>query len=119
MTKLTELQNQIEKLQLKLAEIKKRDCEKVIVEILSNMQTYGISISDLAKAKRMAAKNRSADGRTKVARKPKKVSQTAVVVVPKFQGPNGETWTGRGLTPRWLAALIAQGHTKEEFTIRN
>ncbi len=25
----------------------------------------------------------------------------------KFRGPNGETWSGRGLAPRWLAALEA------------
>ncbi|WP_296444256.1 H-NS family nucleoid-associated regulatory protein [Rhodoferax sp. UBA5149] len=37
----------------------------------------------------------------------------------KFRGPNGEAWSGRGLTPRWLAALVAQGQSKEEFSIKN
>lgn len=36
---------------------------------------------------------------------------------PKYLGPNGETWTGRGLTPRWLKALLKQGHAIEEFAI--
>ena len=35
----------------------------------------------------------------------------------KYRGPNGEEWSGRGLTPRWLSTMIADGHTKEEFAI--
>jgi DNA-binding protein H-NS len=26
-------------------------------------------------------------------------------VAPKYRGPNGETWTGRGRAPLWLTAL--------------
>jgi DNA-binding protein H-NS len=35
----------------------------------------------------------------------------------KYIGPNGETWTGRGLRPRWLQALIKQGHKIDEFAV--
>src|SRR5262245_45828854 len=38
-------------------------------------------------------------------------------VAPKFRGPDGETWAGRGARPRWLAALIKQGHKLDEFAI--
>jgi DNA-binding protein H-NS len=38
-------------------------------------------------------------------------------VAPKYRGPSGETWAGRGARPRWLAALIKQGHKVEEFAI--
>jgi DNA-binding protein H-NS len=38
-------------------------------------------------------------------------------VAPKFRGPGGETWAGRGARPRWLAALLKQGHKLEEFAI--
>lgn len=34
-----------------------------------------------------------------------------------YRGPNGETWSGRGLMPRWLAALVAEGQDKEAFKI--
>jgi len=34
-----------------------------------------------------------------------------------YRGPNGETWSGRGLMPRWLAALVADGQDKEAFKI--
>lgn len=35
----------------------------------------------------------------------------------KYIGPYGETWTGRGLKPRWLQALIKEGHAIEKFAI--
>ena len=38
-------------------------------------------------------------------------------VAPKYRGPGGETWAGRGATPRWLSALVKEGHSIEEFAI--
>jgi DNA-binding protein H-NS len=38
-------------------------------------------------------------------------------VAPKYRGPNGETWAGRGAMPKWLAALKKEGHKPEEFLI--
>jgi DNA-binding protein H-NS len=38
-------------------------------------------------------------------------------VPPKYRGPAGETWAGRGARPRWLAALLKQGRKLEEFAI--
>jgi len=38
-------------------------------------------------------------------------------VAPKFRGPTGETWTGRGRAPRWLMALEADGHSRETYRI--
>jgi DNA-binding protein H-NS len=40
-----------------------------------------------------------------------------VKVPPKYRGPGGETWAGRGATPRWLSALLKEGHSVEEFLI--
>ena len=39
-------------------------------------------------------------------------------VPPKFRGPNGETWTGRGLTPRWLVDLEKSGKKRDGFLIK-
>ena len=36
----------------------------------------------------------------------------------KYRGPNGETWSGRGLPPRWLSALEAKGKKRERFLIK-
>jgi DNA-binding protein H-NS len=40
-------------------------------------------------------------------------------VAPKFRNPDNyeQTWTGRGMKPRWLQALIAEGHDASEFSI--
>ena len=40
-----------------------------------------------------------------------------VKVAPKYRGPGGETWAGRGATPRWLSAVVKEGHSIEEFLI--
>jgi DNA-binding protein H-NS len=36
---------------------------------------------------------------------------------PRYRGPNGETWAGRGLAPRWLSALEKKGKKREQFLI--
>ena len=38
-------------------------------------------------------------------------------VAAKYRGPNGETWSGRGRAPMWLAALEAEGRQRSEFLI--
>ena len=36
----------------------------------------------------------------------------------KYRGPNGETWTGRGLQPRWLTACAEKaGCSKEDYRV--
>lgn len=35
----------------------------------------------------------------------------------KFKGPNGETWSGAGLMPKWLKVEIAAGKKKEDFAV--
>lgn len=41
-----------------------------------------------------------------------------VKVAPRYRGPGGETWSGRGLRPKWLSALVEQGHSPEDFKIQ-
>jgi DNA-binding protein H-NS len=38
-------------------------------------------------------------------------------VPPKYRGPSGETWAGRGARPRWLVAAIKRGKKLEDFLI--
>jgi DNA-binding protein H-NS len=40
-------------------------------------------------------------------------------VAPKYRNPEnpGETWAGRGLKPRWLAAALKSGKKLEDFSI--
>jgi DNA-binding protein H-NS len=38
-------------------------------------------------------------------------------VAPKYRSPEGDTWAGRGATPRWLRAAIKEGKKAEDFLI--
>ena len=38
-------------------------------------------------------------------------------VPPKYRGPSGETWAGRGAKPRWLVAAIKGGKKPDDFLI--
>lgn len=55
----------------------------------------------------------------KKAGKPKKGGSRAAVA-PKYRNPANEkeTWSGRGRSPRWLAALTAAGHKMDEYLIK-
>jgi DNA-binding protein H-NS len=36
---------------------------------------------------------------------------------PKYRGPGGKTWGGRGARPRWLSNALEAGHSLDEFLI--
>lgn len=78
----------------------------VINQIKSLMAEHGITADDLsAKATRPNAKSAgAAEGVRKVA--------------PKYRDPvTNETWSGRGLQPKWLRAALEAGRKIEEFAI--
>ncbi len=120
MSNLIDLQIQIQKLQKQASEIKAREFDKTVQDILVKMQAFGITARDLqvaAAGGRKGRGKRAAPARAKVVA-PKGKSSGASVAA-KYRGPNGETWSGRGLTPRWLTALLAQGQVKEDFAIKS
>lgn len=47
----------------------------------------------------------------------KNAAKQKQVVPAKFRGPNGETWSGRGRLPGWLAVIESQGGAREKFRI--
>ena len=46
---------------------------------------------------------------------------TSAKIPAKFSNPDNpsQTWTGRGMAPKWLKELVKQGHDKNEFLIDN
>jgi DNA-binding protein H-NS len=120
MSNLIDIQAQIEKLQKQASDIRTREFDKTLQEIIAKMQAFGISLKDIqsATARDTKAKAKAKSGTKPLREKAKKTSQATTTVAAKFRGPNGETWSGRGLTPKWLAALIAVGKKKEEFAIQ-
>jgi DNA-binding protein H-NS len=41
-----------------------------------------------------------------------------VKVPPKYRGPEGEEWAGRGARPRWLVALVGKKGNAEKYRIK-
>jgi DNA-binding protein H-NS len=42
-------------------------------------------------------------------------SDKGIKLKPKYVGPNGEIYTGRGPTPKWLKALERKGDKREKY----
>lgn len=93
-----ELKAQAEAL-LKQAEVARRaEIASVVAEIQARMKEYGITLDDLKGAKK--AKARTA-------------------VAAKYRNPaTGESWSGRGRAPKWLADEQAKGRAREAFLVK-
>ena len=48
----------------------------------------------------------------------RKRSDAGVKLKPKFVGANGETYTGRGPTPKWLKDLEAKGVNRNKYLVK-
>ena len=120
MSNLIDIQSQIEKLQKQASDIKAKEFHITVQDILAKMQAFGITVKDLQSAKpAKAGKGGRGKGKIAAAKTSKPAKKAGVAVAAKYRGPSGESWSGRGLTPRWLAGLLAQGRTKEEFAIKS
>ena len=121
MNNLIDIQSQIANLQKQAEEIKAKDFQSTVQEILTKMQAFGITVKDLQAVKPgksgKVGRGRPKAVESKAAKVVKTPKKSTTPVAAKFRGPNGETWSGRGLTPRWLSTLIAQGQAKESFAI--
>jgi DNA-binding protein H-NS len=116
MSNLMDIQGKIEQLQKQASEIRSKEFDKTLQEIRATMLAFGITVKDL----QTPGKGRGGKRLGKVAAKRADAGnkkKTGVSVAAKYRGPNGETWSGRGLSPRWLTALIATGKTKEDFAV--
>jgi DNA-binding protein H-NS len=119
MANLSELQAQINTLQKQAAELKARDFQSTVKEIQSTMSLFGITIKDLQAPIRKQRKSKGGVTADKKVKDSSKVSKSAnKPVEAKYSGPEGQTWSGRGLSPKWLAALVAQGAKREDFLIQ-
>lgn len=92
-----------------IADTRKAERAGVINQIKQMMEDHGITVADLAsRAGRVGRPPKAADGETPAPRK----------VAPKYRDPaTGDTWSGRGLKPKWLAAALESGRNLEEFKV--
>jgi DNA-binding protein H-NS len=93
-----ELKAQAEALLQQAEAARRNEIATVVTEIQARMKEYGITLADLKGGA-------------------KKTKARAAVAV-KYRNPTtGESWSGRGRAPRWLADELAKGRAKDEFLI--
>ena len=108
------IRKQIEKLQAQALKIEATQGEKkkkAVGQVVALMRKLGVTPDDLGSHRPRASRGTAAKKATKksASRKP---------VAPKFRNTKtGDTWSGRGRTPRWLVALEAQGKSREDYRI--
>jgi len=106
------IEKEISKLQKKAEALQTKRRKPVIASIVASMREYNITPDEIAAAFSGSAKAPRAAGGRKAAPAPKRQ------VAPKYRHPQtGETWSGRGKAPRWLAAEESAGNSRETFLI--
>lgn len=105
--------------QLEAAEKNKAPAIKKIVAL---MKKLGVTIADLQSAgtavgaPRKGRRGRPAGSgnKAKVSGKRKRAGKKVAI---KYRDDKGNTWTGRGKTPRWLTDAEKSGKSRDQFKI--
>ncbi|MEO1867651.1 MAG: H-NS histone family protein [Methylococcales bacterium] len=94
-----ELESVIAQAQQTLIEKKNNKRKEVIAEIKALAASINITIEIKGETKKNPTKNSK--------------------VAAKYRNPedSSQTWSGRGLTPKWMQALIAGGYNKRDLEI--
>lgn len=99
MPTVSELLEQKAALESQIAEARRAERADAIARVRALMAEHGLSVADLT-AKAATSKRSGAK------------------VAPKYRdAATGDTWSGRGLQPKWLRAALAAGRKLEEFAI--
>ncbi|CAH0355177.1 H-NS family nucleoid-associated regulatory protein [Aquabacterium sp. CECT 9606] len=105
LAKKAALEKQSAELDKQLQDARRAERAGVIAQVKSLMAEHGLTLADLGGGKAGGTgKAPSASAGRKVA--------------PKYRNTaTGETWTGRGLQPKWVQAAVASGKKLEDFAI--
>lgn len=99
MALLKDLLAQRAALDQQISETKERERADAISKVKSLMSEYGLTLADLSS-------------------RPAKAVKTTAKVAAKYRNQaTGETWSGRGLQPKWLKAAIAGGAKLDDFHV--
>ena len=105
MATLQELLAQKAELEKQILETQRNERAEAINRVRALMAEHGLSAADIAFKSSASAKSGNKSGSTQK-------------VAPKYRNPEtGETWTGRGLQPKWLKAAIAGGAKLPDFAV--
>lgn len=101
MATLKELLAQKEEIERQIELTKRQSHAEAIAKIRALMAEHGLTLADLS------AKNA-----------PKAAAGRGSKVAPKYRNKaTGETWSGRGLQPKWLKAALAAGRKIDDFAL--
>jgi DNA-binding protein H-NS len=90
--------------------------KSAVAQIRAPMKKYKVTISDLDSAPKSTKKAAKASATKKTkARKTKKRSSKKAAV--KYRDGDGNTWTGRGLAPKWLKAAEKAGQKRDKILV--
>ncbi len=98
MASLKDLLAQRAALDEQIAQTKDKERSEAVSKVKSLMSEYGLSVADLSMRAPKAAK-------------------TSKVAAKYRNKATGETWSGRGLQPKWLKAAIAGGAKLDDFHV--
>ena len=97
------LEKQAADLEKQLSDARRAERAGVIAQIKALLNEHGLTVADLGLKAGKAAGGSASAGRK---------------VAPKYRNTaTGETWTGRGLQPKWVQAAVASGKKLEDFAI--
>jgi DNA-binding protein H-NS len=99
------LEKQHADLEKQIADALRAERSGVLNQIKTLMAEHGITVADLTSkpGRPPSAKTSSTAGRK---------------VAAKYRNPaTGDTWSGRGLQPKWLKAALAGGGKLEDFNV--
>ena len=91
---------------------KKGELKTMVTGWLADAQAVGYSAADVMAELRGRVGTQTGGRR---ARSPR--ADKGSVTPPKYRGPKGELWSGRGQPPNWMKPFLAAGKKKEDFLI--
>lgn len=98
---LNELLAQRAALEKQIAETMRAERAEAVTQVRSLMAQYGLTVADIG-GRAPSAVKRGGGGK----------------VAAKYRDPStGDTWSGRGLKPKWLSAALAAGRSISDFAI--
>jgi DNA-binding protein H-NS len=110
---LKSIEAQIRKLQQQAQTLKEKDRRPAIAQIVKLMKSHDISVEELTAALGKPGKTRKAPA-SKSASGPRQRKPVPV----KYRHPGtGDTWTGRGRSPRWIVEAEKSGVDRSTYAV--
>ena len=102
MTNLSDLIAQRAALEEQIKTLTHTQRTDALEQVRALMREHGLTPADLGTVTRGMGKTKTAETKK---------------VAAKYRDPAGNSWSGRGLKPKWLQAAIASGRKVEDFAV--